>query len=165
MNWSPLFFLGLLIATATAGPLAALPEARTVSWQQLQPQTEFEDPYEKLDANQLIDLSILARVQDLEERDDAGLLTAGKRREAAEARARLEQQGIDIDGLLGQREKVDRLYLERASAAERSLEGTRIRLPGYLLPIQSTEGLVTEFLLVPWVGACIHATRRPANQS
>ena len=32
---------------ATAVPLEALPEARTVSRRQLQPDIEFEDPYEK----------------------------------------------------------------------------------------------------------------------
>jgi hypothetical protein len=37
-------------------------------------------------------------------------------------------------------------------------------MPGYALPLeQSAEG-VTEFLLVPYVGACIHVPPPPANQ-
>ncbi len=44
------------------------------------------------------------------------------------------------------------------------LDGTDITLAGYLLPL-SFDGLaVTEFLLVPYVGACIHVPRPPANQ-
>ena len=98
MKRSPSICLGFFIAIAIAGPLEAEAEVRTVSWQQLQPQAEFEDPYEKLDANQLIDLSILARVEDLEKGDDAGLLTAGKRQEAAEARAHAQGVGhVGID--------------------------------------------------------------------
>lgn len=154
----------LLIATAAPSPLQAEEKVRTVSWDQLQPRIEFEDPFEKLDPNQLIDLSILARVQDLEERDDLGVLTDRKRQEATDARARLEEQQIDIDGLLARRQEIGGLYQKRASAAERSLDGQRIRIPGYLLPLKFAEDRVTEFLLVPWVGACIHTPPPPPNQ-
>jgi ABC-type nickel/cobalt efflux system permease component RcnA len=40
----------------------------------------------------------------------------------------------------------------------------RVKLPGYVLPLKSSENLVTEFLLVPYVGACIHSPAPPANQ-
>ena len=39
-----------------------------------------------------------------------------------------------------------------------------IRLPGYVLPIEFKGKQVTEFLLVPWVGACIHTPPPPPNQ-
>ena len=39
-----------------------------------------------------------------------------------------------------------------------------IRLPGYLLPLEFTGKEITEFLLVPWVGACIHTPPPPPNQ-
>ena len=64
---SSIWLLLVLATTAPSAP-AAEPEARTIFWNQLQPVVEFEDPFEKLDTNQLIDLSILARVEDLEER-------------------------------------------------------------------------------------------------
>jgi len=45
-----------------------------------------------------------------------------------------------------------------------SLDGQTVRMPGYLLPLE-IEGLaVREFLLVPYVGACIHVPPPPANQ-
>ncbi len=64
--------IGAMLLIATASPLHAEQKARTISWQQLQPVVEFEDPFEQLTAEQLIDLSILARVAELEKRDDAG---------------------------------------------------------------------------------------------
>ena len=44
------------------------------------------------------------------------------------------------------------------------LDGEIIRLPGYLLPLEYDETSVTQFLLVPYFGACIHVPPPPANQ-
>ena len=45
-----------------------------------------------------------------------------------------------------------------------ALNGEQIRLPGYVLPLEFTGTKVREFLLVPYVGACIHTPPPPANQ-
>ena len=37
-------------------------------------------------------------------------------------------------------------------------------MPGYLLPLEFDGTAVTEFLLVPYVGACIHTPPPPPNQ-
>jgi len=47
---------------------------------------------------------------------------------------------------------------------EASLDGTRIKLPGYLVPLEESPAGHTEFLLVPYFGACIHTPPPPANQ-
>jgi hypothetical protein len=47
---------------------------------------------------------------------------------------------------------------------EPALDGTRIRLPGYLVPLEEVAAGHTEFLLVPYFGACIHTPPPPANQ-
>ncbi len=44
------------------------------------------------------------------------------------------------------------------------LEGRDVTLSGYLLPLTFDGMAVTEFLLVPYVGACIHVPPPPANQ-
>jgi hypothetical protein len=44
------------------------------------------------------------------------------------------------------------------------LEGRLARLPGYVVPLQSTKEGLSEFLLVPYFGACIHTPPPPANQ-
>ena len=51
------------------------------------------------------------------------------------------------------------------SAPTRSeLDGTKLRLPGYVVPLESGRGGVKQFLLVPYFGACIHTPPPPANQ-
>lgn len=45
------------------------------------------------------------------------------------------------------------------------LDGALVKLPGFVVPLEvSTEGKVSEFLLVPYFGACIHFPPPPANQ-
>ncbi len=46
-----------------------------------------------------------------------------------------------------------------------ALDGKAVRLPGFVLPLaEHGEGGVTEFLLVPYFGACVHVPPPPANQ-
>ncbi len=46
----------------------------------------------------------------------------------------------------------------------RELQGRRVRIPGYVVPLEAKEGAIREFLLVPYFGACIHSPPPPANQ-
>ncbi|MEZ9629517.1 DUF3299 domain-containing protein [Vibrio breoganii] len=45
-----------------------------------------------------------------------------------------------------------------------SLAGENIRLAGFMVPLEGENGMVTEFILVPFFGACIHVPPPPANQ-
>ncbi len=46
-----------------------------------------------------------------------------------------------------------------------ALDGQVIRLPGYIVPLEvNEEGRTTDFLLVPYFGACIHVPPPPSNQ-
>lgn len=68
----------------------------------------------------------------------------------------------------------DALAAESAPAARqqapdapvvKALDGQQIKLPGYIVPLEvSEEGRTTEFLLVPYYGACIHVPPPPSNQ-
>lgn len=40
-----------------------------------------------------------------------------------------------------------------------------VRLPGFITPLEYTGNLITEFLLVPYFGACIHTPPPPINQT
>ena len=44
------------------------------------------------------------------------------------------------------------------------LNGKRVRIGGYVVPLDFDATKVTEFLLVPFVGACIHVPPPPINQ-
>jgi uncharacterized protein len=48
--------------------------------------------------------------------------------------------------------------------ALRKLNGVVVRIPGFMVPLEDTERRVTEFLLVPYFGACIHVPPPPPNQ-
>lgn len=45
-----------------------------------------------------------------------------------------------------------------------ALANQRVRLPGYIVPLEETREGLSEFLLVPYFGACIHTPPPPANQ-
>ena len=45
------------------------------------------------------------------------------------------------------------------------LENKRIRLAGFVIPLERKGDLVSELLLVPYFGACIHTPPPPANQA
>jgi uncharacterized protein len=42
--------------------------------------------------------------------------------------------------------------------------GQNVRIPGFVVPLEDTKEGMTEFLLVPYFGACIHSPPPPANQ-
>lgn len=44
------------------------------------------------------------------------------------------------------------------------LDGVEVRLAGYLVPLEGNRQGLTEFLLVPYYGSCIHSPPPPANQ-
>ncbi len=52
---------------------------------------------------------------------------------------------------------------DRAPVVE-GMNGRKIRIPGYVVPLESSADEIREFLLVPYFGACIHVPPPPANQ-
>jgi hypothetical protein len=47
---------------------------------------------------------------------------------------------------------------------EPAMAGKKVRLPGFVIPLERKGELTTEFLIVPYFGACIHTPPPPANQ-
>ena len=45
-----------------------------------------------------------------------------------------------------------------------ALDGARVRMPGFLLPMEIGAEGVTEFILTPYAGACVHVPPPPPNQ-
>ncbi len=56
------------------------------------------------------------------------------------------------------------IFDENATKLVDRLDGAYIKLPGYIIPFDYSGEGVTEFMLVPYVGACIHVPPPPANQ-
>lgn len=44
------------------------------------------------------------------------------------------------------------------------LNGKEVKIPGFVVPLEGDDETLTEFLLVPYFGACIHVPPPPSNQ-
>lgn len=56
------------------------------------------------------------------------------------------------------------IFDENAYKMNPALDGADIKMPGYIIPLETTGDGVTHFILVPYIGACIHVPPPPANQ-
>lgn len=56
------------------------------------------------------------------------------------------------------------IYDANATALNPALAGAFIRMPGYIVPLELTGQATSAFLLVPYVGACVHTPPPPPNQ-
>ena len=53
--------------------------------------------------------------------------------------------------------------LDNAPVIE-ALDGEQVRIPGFIVPLETNNTAISEFLLVPYFGACTHTPPPPANQ-
>lgn len=56
------------------------------------------------------------------------------------------------------------VFDDNATKLNPALDGAYIRMPGFILPIDANRKGVRSFVLVPYVGACLHTPPPPANQ-
>lgn len=78
--------------------------------------------------------------------------------------------GVPYSEIIGEGEMDERAdrwlpeFDENATKLNKELDGAYIKLPGYALPIDMSTAGVSSFIMVPYVGACIHTPPPPANQ-
>lgn len=63
---------------------------------------------------------------------------------------------VDHSGATMQQSKV--------GSVRQELNGSKVKIPGFVIPLEGDANMVTEFLLVPYFGACIHVPPPPPNQ-
>lgn len=56
------------------------------------------------------------------------------------------------------------VYDANATKLNETLDGAYIKMPGFIIPFDVGSEGVTDFMLVPYVGACLHVPPPPANQ-
>ena len=135
---------------------ATAEQVRQLTWEDLVPAHLLsEDPLADLTDKQK-DL-VYWVVNTLESLPLRGADTEEFYEEVDKAMPSLKEAGIDIDKLMAKRKQVRTTFVEE-------LNGQRVRIPGYLLPLEVTNTKATEFLLVPYFGACIHVPPPPPNQ-
>lgn len=147
-----------------AAAIAAAETPKAITWDDLVPAgLPIENPILDLDMEAREDLGFVARTrQDLElgfiEKDSEAY------KEALAVEVALRAGGIDVDDMISIATRIEAEYQRREGMMNPVLDGQKIRMPGYALPLEFVEAGVSEFLLVPYVGACIHVPPPPPNQ-
>jgi len=136
---------GLAPALAAVALLAATAAhaVETVQWEDLAPPEPKENAISKLTVEQKTELY---------------RLFVGPRFDA------LRASGLDPDALLAAVVQLREDQQKRDNMLLYEFDRKAIRLAGYALPLDFKGTLVKTFLLVPYVGACIHTPPPPPNQ-
>jgi hypothetical protein len=159
--------LAFVVAILPLGTFSAYAsEPQSISWSDLVPDDTFPDPFKKLSREQLDGLSFVLRIRHLVATEKMSKDSPGVK-EAAKIEHSLTKAGIDIDWLIGLRRRVGQMREMRAKAVQQKLIGKHVKLSGYVVPVKKSDGVVTEFMLVPSVASCSSSksTPPPSNQA
>lgn len=75
------------------------------------------------------------------------------------------KQGEDLMSMIGEGSAQDKMDQIGTYNVVADLDGAKIRLPGYIVPLDfNADFEYEEFLLVPYFGACLHTPPPPPNQ-
>lgn len=155
--------LPAVLIAALLAPVALADTPRQLTWADLVPEAgTLDEALAKLTRDQLAALAELASVRDRKARGEK--LTAADVADEQALSRKLDQAGVNVEDLLARREELAAKRRAQKNAVDPALNGTLVRIPGYLLPLEFRGKAVSEFLLVPWVGACIHTPPPPPNQ-
>lgn len=144
--------------------LAQAQSIQQIGWFDLQGKVEpYVNPFEDLSEDQLYNLSIYARINEME-KVMPERVTEGMKQEAENAKQQLIEQKVDINYLLKQREIIIEKRKKAAMTTNTELANKTVELGGFMLALSFDQGKVTEFLLVPTIGACSHKPVPPPNQ-
>ena len=160
MKVRAVFWAGMLMCLFFfARPSLAL---EPLDWEHLVPPLdELQNPYLRLSDDQqqsLYDLW-LAR-----ETEAAGFGDEDLESLRDTAVAHLAEGGLDADQVLEELDNFVAAANANNSKLVEALNNKNVKIAGYVLPTEFSGDLVIEFLLVPYVGACIHTPPPPANQ-
>lgn len=136
-----------------------------IDWQDLQGKVPpYQDPFSDLTEDQLYKLSVYGRITEMKKLFPSYDLSDAMLKEAEDAKAQLIKENIDIDEMFAQRDIIMEKRKKAALVTNDLLANREIEMSGYMLALEFDNGEVSEFLLVPTIGACSHKPIPPANQ-
>ena len=154
----------VLVFLLIVGAARAAETVRPLNWEQLvPPMPPIEDPFTHLTPDQRLDLHAIAGIRAQADRGQISKVSDTYEL-SVELTERLRRQGLDVDALLATLKGIEMKIAEQEETVDPALDGQLIRMPGYALPLEFSGTAVKEFLLVPFVGACIHVPPPPPNQ-
>ena len=151
----------LLVLAGVAGAHAT----QQVEWKNLKPQlAPLKDPLSGLTQDQRFDIETISWARALSKEEMKLVQNKQGIQDATKYEKQFKSAGISVDDLLKKYRSWQSDVEARQKQVNQKLDGQRIKMAGYLLPLEFSEKGEKEFLLVPYVGACIHVPPPPANQ-
>ncbi|MDW5417061.1 MULTISPECIES: DUF3299 domain-containing protein [unclassified Iodobacter] len=151
--------LSFVLAAAMCGPLLAA-DVKPIKWSDLQPDSSaLRSAVGNLNQEQKARL-----MRAFQQRQQKAIVAAGKLKPAdlsIDINTLLKEDFSDLEPLVA---KIEAFEKKRTTEAQIGLDKQTVQLDGYLLPLKQANKKVTEFILVPVIGACIHVPAPPANQ-
>ena len=165
--WRGCTYVLVLLLACLLTQLPTFPAAaqNLVTWEDLAAQsTALTNPYAHLTTGQTYRLSQFYKWQQwLAESPEPP--TSKQAEEIARLERSLTEEGLDVEALLTQVDQAQAYFRAQSRATNTRLENSAVKLSGYVLPLgENDRQQVTDFLLVPYVGACIHVPPPPPNQ-
>jgi len=155
--------IALALSLATSN-LSAADSPRAIDWENLAPDLpEIADPFTHLTPEQRLDLFAIYGIR---AQTDQGVTSrvSPTYQLAIELTNKLTEAGLDVEALLAEAREVEKKIIAQEAQTVPELEGQLVEMPGFALPLEFSDKGVTEFLLVPYLGACIHTPPPPPNQ-
>jgi hypothetical protein len=157
-----LYFVLALILAIPSTHAAEVP--RALDWENLTPKIEpLPDPFPELTPDEKLKLHAIIGIRRQTELGATSKVSPTYEL-SVELEHKLKQAGHDVDRLLAKAKELEKQARVYDETVVEGLNGQLIRIPGYALPLEFVESGVKEFLLVPYLGACIHVPPPPPNQ-
>jgi len=161
----------LLSCAFALSPLTPAQAQTLVTWEDLQSQsTHLRNPYEHLTTTQTYQLSSLYQLREWVESNQPAP-DSFEREELQRLEEVFLAEGIDANELLKEAEVARAYWAAKSRSTNADILERSVSIDGYVLPLgKNSRQLgspgqpITEFLLVPYVGACIHVPAPSPNQ-
>ena len=155
--------LSCLLVLCSAMPALA---QTTVTWEDLQTHSaQLRNPYEQLTTAQTYQLSNLYQLREWVKANQPEP-DSYERQELQRLEDLLAAEGLNVDELLKEAEVARAYWAQKSRATNSEITNRAVVLDGYILPLEAdaADPQIDEFLLVPYVGACVHVPAPPPNQ-
>jgi uncharacterized protein len=164
MKFLKFLSLILIISLFTTGSPTLANSLKVLGWRDLIPKLEpLKNPLHKIEIKLRLDIEYLASIRYWVKTGQISEVDV-EYEQGVELEHEFKKNKVDFESLIAQYDAFLNEIEKRNKLVVNKLDGRLVRIPGYALPLETSATAVTEFLLVPTIGACIHTPVPPANQ-
>ncbi len=137
---------------------------KVLGWRDLIPKIEpLKNPLREVDIELRLDIEYLASIRYWAKTGQISTVDT-EYEHGVELEHKFKSNNIDFEPLVARYNSFLDEIERRNKTVVSNLDGRLVRIPGYALPLETSATALTEFLLVPSIGACIHTPVPPPNQ-